>query len=218
MIYNFYFFNCIICFLDKVDSSGVDFMGSPLSNVRIESGSASGLTAVRTAALSIESLGEVGQMLIVGRHGAVTSARDVYVASLEPAFGDAKAIPTMVSPALRVSSLSALSGSIAVIGLHGDLVAKADLEMVSIDSAGNAVSIVEAETLLQRGKSVSTMLRVPQLATGSISPVADEDIKVHADIDFRGHKLRGATIVESSLTDLDELGVSSLTLRTAVSK
>ena len=33
--------------VQSIDSSGVDFMGSPLTNVRVQSGSLSGLSAVR---------------------------------------------------------------------------------------------------------------------------------------------------------------------------
>ena len=63
----------------QVDSSGVDFMGSPVKNVRIESGSASGLSVVRTASLFVEDLGETGQVMVAATGGGVASARDVYV-------------------------------------------------------------------------------------------------------------------------------------------
>jgi hypothetical protein len=36
--------------VQQVDSNGVDFMGSPLTNVRVESGSLGGLSVVRARA------------------------------------------------------------------------------------------------------------------------------------------------------------------------
>ena len=42
--------------VEKVDSAGVDFMNTPLSSVRVTSGSLTGLTHVKTAKLMVEGV------------------------------------------------------------------------------------------------------------------------------------------------------------------
>lgn len=49
--------------VDQVDSPSVDFMGSPMKNVRVESGSLSGVSVVRTQRLHVDGLGSPGTLL-----------------------------------------------------------------------------------------------------------------------------------------------------------
>lgn len=234
----------------QVDSSGVDFMGSPLTNVRIESGSASGLSVVRTGQLFVESLGvSSGQLLVAGSGSGISSASEVYVSDQATAanptssdLGVPKQASTLTTPALRVTGLAPFSGSLGLVGVHGEVLARSDIGIsVLADRAntgtfsGEAVSMAEAADLGRRGKPTQAVLRAPRIATAVLvgaTPVttvvpgeageADAEmhsmkaeVKVEGDLVLGGNLLRGATIVESSLTGLDELGVTWLTVRAA---
>ncbi len=129
-------------------------MGSPLQNIRIESGSLSGLASVKTKSLFVESIGQVGQVLVAGASNAIVSAQDIYVAKLESGGGGdgGDNIATLVSPALRLSNLATLPGALAITGVHGELTARGDLEVVPLNAAFEALSMVDAASLARKGK------------------------------------------------------------------
>ena len=236
----------------QVDSSGVDFMGSPLTNVRLESGSAAGLTTVRTKELYVESLGsEGGQLLVAGKGSSVTAAPAVYVSTQDSSShptssdkGEPKKLPTLSTPALRVGGLSPYAGSVALAGVHGEVVGRRDVgvDILVERAAGTgsnyeAVSMGEAADLARRGKPTTAVLRAPRVATAVLvgaTPVTTTvsgegteegaeyevttmkaEVSVEGDLVLGGHKLVGADIVDSKLTGLDELGVTWLTVRAA---
>lgn len=160
----------------------------------------------------LESVGEAGQILVAGPNSAIASAKSVYVSKIDE-------IETLVAPSLRLSGLATSPGALAFVGLHGELVSRADLEMVTVDSFGDILSVIEANELVRRNKPVSAMLRSPRIATEALSAIGEKaTIRIEADLELGGRILRGATIVESSLTGLDELGVDRLTVRGATGR
>ena len=229
--------------VQQVDSNGVDFMGTPLTNVRVESGSVSGLSTVRSKEVYVESLGASGQLLVVGSAGGqVAAAGDVYVGHFHKPLGAAavangksKGPSTVVAPALRLSELAARAGSLALVASSGAIGARADVGLAlrradgAAGSAAGLVSPAEAVDLEARGVPTVAELRVPRVATGVFvghTPVTVEvdgvqtasvkaEIRVEGDLVMNGRELRGATILDSSLQGLDELGVTWLTVRAA---
>uniref|UniRef100_A0A7S2WWA7 Peptidase S74 domain-containing protein n=1 Tax=Rhizochromulina marina TaxID=1034831 RepID=A0A7S2WWA7_9STRA len=178
--------------VSQVDSPSLDLMGSPVKNLRVESGSASGLTSLRSEQIYVGSLQQPGSMVTVDRDGQLVTSKFAYVNELDGG--------VLVVQSLRLQDLAPQADHLAVIGPNGKVQVLPGLAVAVDSDSGGA----------------RTVLQAPALRAGVLqSPEGDKPITVEAPLDLGGQELRRATIVDSTLTGLDELGVKALTLSSA---